>query len=279
MKRTYDKVEEVDGALIQHGHLNNRIYLMDINDAAPEKLIEQLNKLATKEHYTKIFAKVPSSCAEYFLKADYRKEASVPRFYGREGSAVFLSRYLDKSRGICSNAHALNELLDFAISKGKKKPDSVFQMGTVRRCTEEDSKTMASLYNSVFLTYPFPIFDSEYLRKTMKSHIIYFGIEVSEKLVALASADINDKYGNVEFTDFATMSRWRGKGFAAHLLRVMEAEVKKLKITTAYTITRAASPGINSIFAGNGYTYSGTLMNNTNIYGRIESMNVWYKHL
>lgn len=30
-------------------------------------------------------------------------------------------------------------------------------------------------------------------------------------------------------------------------------------------------------FARNGYTFSGTLLNNTDISGSIESMNVWYK--
>jgi hypothetical protein len=36
---------------------------------------------------------------------------------------------------------------------------------------------------------------------------------------------------------------------------------------------------MNITFAKNGYEYAGTLKNNTNISGNIESMNVWYKHL
>ncbi|MBW2515111.1 MAG: hypothetical protein JRE21_11150, partial [Deltaproteobacteria bacterium] len=47
----------------------------------------------------------------------------------------------------------------------------------------------------------------------------------------------------------------------------------------SFSIARALSPGMNTLFAGRGYTFGGTLLNNTNISGRIESMNVWYKRL
>ncbi|HOM70936.1 MAG TPA: putative beta-lysine N-acetyltransferase, partial [Armatimonadota bacterium] len=48
---------------------------------------------------------------------------------------------------------------------------------------------------------------------------------------------------------------------------------------TAYTIARSLSYGMNITFAKQGYQYAGTLTNNTNICGHMESMNVWYKHL
>ena len=54
----------------------------------------------------------------------------------------------------------------------------------------------------------------------------------------------------------------------------------KLKgIKTAYTIARAKSAGMNITFSKAGYKFGGRLKNNTNIFGNIESMNVWYKHL
>ena len=48
---------------------------------------------------------------------------------------------------------------------------------------------------------------------------------------------------------------------------------------TAYTIARAVSPGMNITFARLGYQFSGTLINNTQISGAIESMNIWHKPL
>jgi hypothetical protein len=59
----------------------------------------------------------------------------------------------------------------------------------------------------------------------------------------------------------------------------MEREMKRLGMLTTYTIARALSPGMNITFAKMGYNYAGTLKNNCNISGCIESMNVWYKIL
>jgi hypothetical protein len=59
----------------------------------------------------------------------------------------------------------------------------------------------------------------------------------------------------------------------------MDKKTRKLGIKTAYTIARAASHGMNSVFKNGGYTYSGLLKNNSQICGSIQSMTVWYKHL
>ncbi|MFH1725408.1 MAG: putative beta-lysine N-acetyltransferase, partial [Elusimicrobiota bacterium] len=45
------------------------------------------------------------------------------------------------------------------------------------------------------------------------------------------------------------------------------------------TIARAVSFGMNIAFARVGYSFGGTLWNNTNISGNIESMNIWHKRL
>ncbi len=68
-------------------------------------------------------------------------------------------------------------------------------------------------------------------------------------------------------------------GLAVCLLARMEQEMMLRNITTAYTIARALSPSMNISFSKMGYHYGGTLINNTNIDGQIESMNVWYKYL
>ena len=63
------------------------------------------------------------------------------------------------------------------------------------------------------------------------------------------------------------------------LLLEMEQAMPGLGISTLYTIARACSHGMNITFARCGYTYGGMLVNNTQISGAIESMNVWYKRL
>lgn len=138
---------------------------------------------------------------------------------------------------------------------------------------------MQEVYKKVFQTYPFPIHDTSYLFKTMNNNVDYFCIENDKKIIALSSAEKDENNAYAEMTDFATLPDWRGHGFALILLNKMERSMKKQGITTTFTIARSASPGMNITFAKAGYDYAGRLKNNTNISGKIESMNIWYKKL
>jgi len=95
--------------------------------------------------------------------------------------------------------------------------------------------------------------------------------------LTVSSAEMDACSASAEMTDFATPPAFRGNGFALHLLREMEETVRGRGIRSLFTIARAYSFGMNITFARNGYSFGGTLTNNTNISGRLESMNVWYK--
>ncbi len=127
--------------------------------------------------------------------------------------------------------------------------------------------------------YPFPIHDEDYIRETMASNVHYYGVLDGDRIVALASSEFDFDAQNVEMTDFATLPEYLGNGLAVHLLKRMEDGLKDGEIKTAYTIARAFSAGMNITFARMGYQFGGTLLNNTNISGNIESMNIWYKFL
>jgi putative beta-lysine N-acetyltransferase len=113
----------------------------------------------------------------------------------------------------------------------------------------------------------------------MHSHVAYFCVERGGQIVALSSAEMDEKNGNVEMTDFATDISWRGRRLATLLLAHMEDAMLQKGLFTAYTISRAASYSINVTFSSMGYSFGGLLVNNTNIAGQIESMTVWYKSL
>lgn len=80
-------------------------------------------------------------------------------------------------------------------------------------------------------------------------------------------------------TNFAGDENFRGKGLACYLVISMEEEMKKIGIKTLYSVVSAKSFDANILFSKIGFKFSGTLINNTNIFGRIESMNVWYKEI
>ncbi|MDD5010971.1 MAG: putative beta-lysine N-acetyltransferase, partial [Phycisphaerae bacterium] len=260
---------------------SKRIYLMKLKKADPAKLVPAMEEVAKLNGYTKIFAKVPAHCAEIFLDSGYQKEAEIPGFFHGQEAAIFLGRYLEPQRQEEPSAKEIENIIDLARSKDKQQvsSDSLSADTLIRRCIPDDAVRMSAVYKEVFSSYPFPIDDPRYITDTMLKNIVYFGIEINKKFVSLSSAEMDTVSKNAEMTDFATLPEFRGNSFAGHLLAMMETETRVCGIRTAYTIARALSPGMNITFARAGYTYGGRLINNTNIAGQIESMNVWYKNL
>ena len=280
-KKTEDKIEIFHGALIQHGSLSERVYLMKLNQTDPDVIISKMDELARVKKYTKIFAKVPQSCIDAFLAFGFELEAQIPDFYNGKDAAAFLAYYYDTSRQVEDDREEIGKVIDLAESqKGSSgKSGSMPLNAVLRQCNSDDAVRMSEIYRAVFPTYPFPIDEPGYIVKTMDENIAYYGVEIDRELVSLSSAEMDVKSGNVEMTDFATLPAYRGNSFASLLLQQMEKEMTVRGIVTAYTIARAVSPGMNITFSRADYNYGGRLINNTNISGKIESMNVWYKKL
>lgn len=280
MKYKFDQIEKLPcGSVIQHGQNNDRIYLMKAAENYPNDLPETLISMAKKNNYSKIFAKMPLKEAGCFIKAGYQVEASVPGLCNSD-TGVFLAFYLSVARTQEDKAEIYVKNIALTCDADKKQmPVLDSKRFLIRPCRAEDIASMVEIYKKVFLSYPFPIHVPEYIEATMKENVDYFCVEAGDKIVALSSAERDNAASNAEMTDFATLPEWRGNSLSAHLLKRMEEEVKMKGIKTAYTIARAASPGMNITFAKMGYSFGGRLINNTNISGTIESMNVWYKQL
>jgi len=275
-----DRIETFGASLIQHGSHSERAYLMKMSrDDLPE-LIPYLDHLALTNGYTKIFAKVPETVEWQLRKDGYRTEASIPEFYHGEQEVTFMGKYFVAERASEPHPELVKAVLEAARAKQAEATLVALPAGlTGRRLLAEDATAMTAVYCEVFATYPFPIHDAGYLRETMASNVIYLGIFSGSRLVAIASAELDRKGQNAEMTDFATLPDQRGKGLANHLLAELEKVALQEGITTAYTIARAYSFGMNITFAKNGYEFAGTLTRNTQISGSLESMNVWYKTL
>ncbi len=292
-----DAITTVGDSIIQHGKFNDRIYLMKLSRQDFPDIIEELDRIALREGYSKIFAKIPVFAKDKFIDDDYIIEARIPKFYNGRENVYFMGKYFVESRMFDCRIEEINDVLDVAISyenekKNEKKNENIcknikFDLPygfDYRICDKSHIYQIADVYKKVFKTYPFPIHDPEYIAKTMDENFIYFSIQKNGEIVALSSSEMDIDFQNVEMTDFATLPEYRWKGFALYLLHRMEDEMIKRNIKVAYTISRALSHGANIIFAKMGYKYSGTLYNNTNISidkttSGFESMNVWYRYL
>ncbi len=275
-----DLIEKTDNLLIQHGKENNRVYLMKFNENASLDVIQHLNTLAKENEYTKIIAKVPESAKDFFIDNGYISEAYIKNFYHGKKDTFFLSKFLSKDRSNFKHKNEIFNTIQFALEKCQKNaPAELEKAFSIKKLTQSNTPQMIPIYKKVFKSYPFPIFDEKYLLKTMNSNVDYFGVFFNGKIIALSSSEMDLDSQNTEMTDFATLPEFRGKGLALNLLKVMEKEAVKKGIKTSYTIARSASLSMNIIFSKMGYEFGGTLVNNSNICGKIEMMNVWFKNL
>ncbi len=275
-----DILEYFNDFLIQHGKENNRVYLIKPGQTITKKVIDYIETLASENNYTKIFLKIPLSEQKEFINMGYTREGFIPRFFKGTEDCCFLVKYLDESRSKLIDKNEIESVISASLAKKTcSRKLSLPEGFEFQSLNPDDAENIASLYQKVFKTYPFPIFDPKYIQKTMSENIIYFGIKKNDELTALSSAEIDYDNLNAEMTDFATHKEYRGKNFSLYLLQKMEDKIRNLGIKTTYTIARSLSYGMNITFAGNNYNFGGILVNNTGIYGRIESMNVWYKNI
>ncbi|MPW26015.1 putative beta-lysine N-acetyltransferase [Alkalibaculum sp. M08DMB] len=271
-------ITNIGNSVIQHDKDNNRIYIIKFDNSLDT--LEYLDKLAIKNNYTKIVAKTPSSSKSLFIEKKYAMEAKIPHLYRGVEDGYFFAKYFHKDREVIDEIHITN-VLDTASKRKDVSPiPNALPKGFHYRIANlNDSKEISNLYRIIFKTYPFPIHDEQYIVDTMKYNVIYFTIWKDTQLVSVSSSEMDEQMHNVEMTDFGTLPKYRGMGFSSYLLEKMESTMKKRGIITAYTIARSLSYAMNITFSKHGYNFSGTLKNNTNISGGIESMNVWYKLL
>jgi len=277
-KNDYDSIIQFKNSLIQYGKNSDRVYLMKL-DSNENEVISFIEKLAIENDLGKIFTKVPETSIQTFLNNNYRIEAEIPNFF-KSDKCCFASKFVKKEREFVSEELSLEIENNIILAKSKansemKEFDSSIR---IKVLDSKDLEKAAELFRIVFKSYPFPIFDASYLESTL-DHIMYFGAFVNGQLVACSSTEMCVQDSSVEMTDFATLPAFLGKNISSMLLFTMENVMKANGINTSYTIARAMSKGMNITFAKNAYTFSGTLINNTDIFGKIESMNVWYKHL
>ncbi|MFO7749748.1 MAG: putative beta-lysine N-acetyltransferase [Desulfobacteraceae bacterium] len=278
-----DIIEKLHGSTIHHGPFNNRIFLLKLSAGDCPGILSELDEMAKERGYTKIIAKVPGGMADDFIRKGYHSEARIKGYF-RGGTSdpdvLFMVKYRGTQRAVDTDEEGTQSVLDRAVAERRAgvpaRPPSSY---VCRPADKSDTSKMAELYRKVFPTYPFPIDDPGFLAQTMDNDCRYMGVWKEGQLVSLASADMDVTEKNAEMTDFATHPDHKGRRFAGLLLNRLETVIADEGIKTAYTIARTRSFGMNITFSRAGYCFAGTLVNNTNISGNIESMNVWYKSL
>jgi hypothetical protein len=93
-----DIILKIGNSVVQHGKYNDRIYLMKLSKNDCPDIINELDKMAWTEGYSKIFAKVPTSVKHGFADNGYIVEAQIPTFYCESEVVYFMGKYFTISR-------------------------------------------------------------------------------------------------------------------------------------------------------------------------------------
>jgi putative beta-lysine N-acetyltransferase len=242
-------------------------------------LIEKAEELALEHQAEKLIFKVRSEQLFSFVEYGFQTEAVADRYF-LGSDAYFCTKYYSASRRQNDQWVTEDQLLK-RVCKDKSPSNSIVlpQEYQLERVDEKSSGELAALYQKVFQIYPTPLYDPEYVKKTMNDGTIYYVFKHNKKIVSAASAEVNQFYKNAELTDCATLPEHRKYGLMKMLLRALEQNLMTQGVFCCYSIARSLSYGMNTALYQLGYKYRGRLLNNCFIYDKLEDMNMWVKDL
>jgi putative beta-lysine N-acetyltransferase len=260
-------------------YYNRRIKVLDF-DGDIDGICRRLDYLARRNSFDKIFIKARADQWQPFLAHGYMLEGLILHYFNGENAFV-VSRFLTRERISSPTLIEESELIQSLMSQRRSTFSAELPAGyELSLATEADIPGIAILYSHVFESYPSPLTMPDFLLSTMRRDVVYAVVkDPNGTIVSAASADIDVLHGNAEMTDCATFPAERGKRLMALLLQRLEAELVMRGVTCAYTMARATAPAMNKVFYNLTYEYCGRLINNCDISGGFEDINIWSKRL
>ncbi|MVX66078.1 putative beta-lysine N-acetyltransferase [Clostridium chromiireducens] len=257
---------------------SKRVKIVDFNGISIQNL-KRIIHFASKQHLSKIICNCSIESFETFINAGFNLEGKIDGYF-KGNDAFCMSYFISCTRKVCSNFPKKDSLVKECLSMKNTyihRNNSMEYL--IRNATKNDIKEMVDLLSTVFLTYPSPIYDEEYLTQTMNEKVLYKVAVHDGKIVSIASADMDEKNLNAEITNCATYPTFRCKGILSNIIHSLEYDLKIKGFLTLYSLSRSINPSINFALSKHNYNFAGRLVNNCNICGAFEDMNLWVKNI
>lgn len=270
-------VKEEEGYSVKYllDWTNKRVKIKSYFATDYDALTKYLDVLAVENNLTKTILTAGEQDWQEFFVRGYWLEALHPTFF--RGKAGFhVSKFYSRERRTPADWEKEEELLG-AAKNSSREMSALNKDYKIRVALQSDVAGLAKLYSSVFVTYPTDVNDEGYLKEAMRKGAVFMVVTHKGQIISAASLDVDSETLSTELTDCATSPEYRGQGLMAHLLYYLEKQAKEMGLITIYTIARAGSAGINTVFAKHGYNYYGRFINNCDICGNFEDMNLWSK--
>jgi len=257
--------------------VNNRLKIEDYTCENYDDFVAFLETTAEKYNLYKIIIVAKQKDWEALFVRDFLLEALHPSFFKGE-PGFHLAKFTNIERQE-SNHRLIEKTLLKRVQESPHTSRDLPSEYTIKTADPVSIPELSNLYTRVFSTYPSPMNDHTYLEKIMQKTSIFKIMLYQNKIISAASIDVDQRTSSAELTDCATIKDHCGKGLMSHLVKSLESEAKKLNLITLYSIARASSVGMNSVFSHNMYHYYGCLINNCHICGQLENMNIWSKRI
>lgn len=272
---------EEDGykANVFFDYYNRRLKIRDYECIDYSSMLRRLAWLAKANSFTKTFVKARPCDFQKFLSHGYMTEG-ILRYYFKGEDAYVLSRFSSPER--IRSKHLIDESMlieDIIYNTKPLPPRKAAKNIKIIHATEQHIPELVFIYRQVFETYPSPLTNPDYIKAVLNADVRFVLAFEDGQPIGAASADITRKYSNGELTDCATIPAARGKGLMQILLHELEKLLVREGIQTSYSLARAKSIGMNKCFFRMDYEYSGRLINNCDIFGEFEDLNIWVKKL
>jgi len=264
------------GILIDN--MNRRIKIINYQGLGLASLIQRLESLTKERNIGKIIFTCPEEFRFQAEQSDFILEGEIPGFF-KGKKALCYSFYTQRERAKSEFTAKEDKIIQEVTCDTDFSPDEIALPGgcQIRQAEQRDVDKLVSLYREVFVSYPSPLLEPEYVSQVMKENVYFLVVYKDEELISAGSAEIDYKNANAEITDLATSDKARGMGLATIIISDLEKEMWQRKLKCLYSLARAGVPGVNRVFFKLGYQYYGRMTNNCHIGGRYEDMNIWVK--
>ncbi|MBO8137777.1 MAG: putative beta-lysine N-acetyltransferase [Desulfotomaculum sp.] len=264
------------GTVVVDG-FNKRLKVSSYQGADMEGFVNALKNIAVKHELEKIIFNAKGVNKEILLKLGFSEEGSIPGFFAGE-DCYCLSLFLTEERARSNYLDKEDKILQDITSSKKTIKDKPFPSGLVMKTAQkEDADKLVELYRSIFTTYPSPLLDVNYVQLVINDSVFFVAVFDGGKIVSAASAEVDIENKNAEITDCATLPDYRGQGLLTKVITELENEMWARGIHTLYSLARAGSYGMNAALHKLNYKFTGRMINNCHIAGRLEDMNIWVK--
>ncbi len=260
-------------------HRNQRIRVLGYLANRMDALVNYLNELAGTQPVGKIIIYAFNTDWKELLALGFHIEGVMSGYY-RGDPAYCMSSFIQRDRARSDRVFDEDLILRQIVKHGVKIHGKRNTKYTIRRAERRDINDIKDIFLKTFATYPSPIENRAYLEGLIsRDEYVILVAEHGGEIAGIVSADIDSEHLCAEITDCVVCPEHRGNGVIGNLVDCLEAELKNKGLRYLYSLARAGVLQINAVFHNRGYLYKGRLLNNCNICGRFENMNIWEKKL